>query len=204
MFGGGPSAPRFYDVVRKLGYSVIAPSTMLLPLQRAGVKVDVCCILDGSVVMPLHFRGADQTGELVHVASIRREISDGWRGKKTQIDGRQCGGSSVLHMCVMEAIYRQAKTVHLVGADFCYSDGKSSHAAGVVTSYDINRHAPMEAENGKKETVRTERGLLHFRSQLGHIVVKHPGVRFVRYGREGLPIPGVEWATAEGVGVAGG
>lgn len=200
VFGAGPSAPRFYPWVRESGHPVIAPSTMLLPLQRAGIKVDVCCIMDGSVVMPLHFVGAVTDGELVHVAAVQSEIPRDWLGAKKVVDGRDCGGSSVLHLCVMEAIRRGATTIHLVGADFCYSDGKSSHAAGVTTAYGIDMHERIEEVNGHGQKVRTERSLLHYRSELAHIVFKHPGVRFVRYGRDGLDIPGIEWAATEGVG----
>lgn len=203
VFGAGPSAPEFYPWAKQNGHMVIAPSTMLLPLQRAGIRVDVCCIVDGSIVMPLHFVDADTSGELVYVSAVRPDIPQEWKGTRTIVDGRDCCGSSVLHLCVMEAIRRCAEPLHLIGADFCYGRGLS-HAEGVVTAYDIHRHEPREETNAHGEKVLTERGLLHFRSELAHIFLKHPGTRVLRYGRSGLDIPGIEWATPLGLRPEGG
>ncbi len=203
VFGAGPSAPAFYEWAQASGHPVIAPSTMLLPLQRAGIRVDVCCIVDASIVMPLHFVDADTSGELVYVSGVQAEIPREWTGKRTLVDARLCGGSSVLHLCVMEAIRRGADPLHLIGADFCYGRGLS-HAEGVVTAYDIARHEPRVERNAHGEEVHTERGLLHYRSELAHILLKHPDVRVLRYGRSGLDLPGVEWAATEGVCPASG
>jgi hypothetical protein len=192
--GGGPTAPEFYPWILASGLPVFAASTMLLPLQRAGIKVDVTCIIDGSVVMPLHFAGALSDGELVHVPAVQAEIPANWQGPKTVRYAKDCPGSTVLLLCVNEAVRRGAEVVHLVGADFCYGGGRS-HAAGVVTAYDIDMHEPRETENGNGEKVRTERSLLHYRGELDIYVMEHPGVRFIKHGRNGTPTIGAEWAA---------
>lgn len=198
--GGGATATQFYPWMMASSLPVFACSTMLLPLQRAGIKVDVTCIIDGSVVMPLHFTGAVSDGELVHVPAVQAEIPANWSGLKTVRYAADCPGSTVLLLAINEAVRRGATAVHLIGADFCYTDGKS-HADGVVTAYDISMHGGREEINGHGETVQTERSLLHYRGELDIYVGRHPEVRFVKHGRAGLATIGAEWAATQAVRV---
>lgn len=178
VVGGGPSAPQFYDFIRESGYPVVAASTMLLPLQRAGIKVDVTVIIDPSAVIALHLVGAVTDGLLVYHGGIYELVPAKWTGPKRHV--KRLAGASVLNVAVDVAVEEMGATeVHLVGADFCYSDGKS-HAAGVVTAYEVRDWIEVDGW-------RTESGLVMFRDQLRKYIAEHPGVTFVRHG-EGLPL----------------
>jgi hypothetical protein len=177
VVGGGPSAPQFYDWIKASGLPVIACSTMLLPLQRAGIKVDVTVIIDPSAVMVFHFRNAITDGELVYNGGIYEMVLPLWKGPRRQFD--RMAGSSVLNVAVDVAVDMGATEVHLVGADFAYTNGKS-HADGVTTAYEVREWLEVDGW-------RTESGLVHFRDQLREYIAKHPDVLLIRHG-EGLPL----------------
>ncbi len=142
VFGAGPSAPRFYDLVERQ-HTVVAPSTMILPLQAAGIDVDYTCCMDPGAVMPLHFRNADTSGALIYLPSIVRRCYADWQGPKYM--AWDLPGSSVLHLAVDVALRLGASEITLVGADFNFGLSRQSHASGVV------RH---EAHDGNQRTRR--------------------------------------------------
>lgn len=180
VVGGGPSAPRFYDWIKSSGLPVVACSTMLLPLQRAGIKVDVCCIRDPGGVMVFHFKGAVTDGLLVYHQGIYEMILPMWNGERRCVT--DIPGSSVLHMAADTAVKMGADTVHLVGADFCFSNGKS-HAEGVVTAYEVREWIDVEG-------YRTDWSLVTYRDEMRRYMAEHPGVRWMRHG-DGLALSGV-------------
>ncbi len=153
----------------------------------------VTCIRDPSPIMVLHFKGADTSELLVHAAGVQQNIVDEWYGS-TLLRRIPIPGSSVVHMAVQSAILDcNATTVHIVGADFAYPDGQS-HALGVITNYAVDRRACVKELNGHGNEVLTDRDLLHYRGELEQYIAANPGVRFIRHGRDGLPVRGAEWA----------
>lgn len=190
VVGGGPSAPESYDWIKASDMDVVCASTMLLPLQAAGIEPDVVCAIDPSSIMTMHFRGVRSNATLVYHRGIVPQIPRDWHGQKRAVENLP--GSSVIHLCVMEAIRWQPDEVVLIGVDFCYP-GMESHAEGVVTSYPLDPRVLLMRENGYGLKVSTDITMLDYRAELEHIVADHDEVRWLRRGRSGLPIAGVEW-----------
>jgi hypothetical protein len=202
VIAGGPTAPESYDWVRGAGLLAVAASTLLRPLQAAGIFPDVTVVLDPSPFMPLHFSGVDTSRTLLYAQGVHGSIPRDWTGPKRMLD-RDPPGSSVMHLAVDEAVHMGATVVHLVGVDLCYPGGES-HAPGTASRYDIRRQPLLEEQDGQGKQVWTDRNLLAYRVELERYVADHPAVRFVKHGRGGLPVAGTVWADAEGVCTAGG
>lgn len=171
---------------------MIAASTMLLPLQYAGIKVDATCILDPSWVMTFHFKHAVTDGTLFYVRGVVESIVGDWTGPKQAFD--LATGPSVFHMCVHVALSLGYRELHMVGADFCF-DGEQSHAAGVATAFKVDPQACVRAMNGEGNEVLTDGSLIGFRDALERDIARTPGARFIRHGRRGLPVAGTEWSS---------
>ena len=184
VVGGGPSAPDHYDWMRAAALPIIAPSTMLIPLQSAGFTVDACCVFDCSHLIAFHFFGADLSGLLVHCPHV---YTEGWARKREFITD----GPSVLNYAVDYALSQGFDTIHLVGADFCFRDGQS-HAVGVTTSYQPDPRLCL-----RREGVLTNVSLIHFRDALERRI-STGGASFIRHG-SGLPVAGVELASVGAV-----
>ncbi len=177
--------------MRASGYPVIAASTMLLPLQHAGIKVDVTCILDPGACMVFHFRNAVTDGVLVYLRGVVSEITRLWKG--TVIARDDITGPSVFNMAVDVALNLGFDELHMVGADFCYA-GDYSHAAGVVTAFKVDPRACIRRINGNGDEVLTDNDLITFHRALGR-QVRGAAARFIQHGRSGLAVDGAEWAT---------
>lgn len=190
VFGAGPSAPRYYEWVKAQDALVVAPSTMLKPLQDAGIFPEYTCCIDPSAVMKLHFRGTVKDKSLVYLPSIVESIYREWEGRHYRV--WDLPGPSVLHLCVDTALKIGASAITLVGADFCFGTEAKSHAAGVTTAYPIGMKEARRATNVAGEEVLTEIALVEYVHKVEQQIAANPDVTWRRMGREGLPVKGAE------------
>jgi hypothetical protein len=202
VIAGGPTAPESYDWIRSAGLLTVAASTLLRPLQAAGIFPGVTVVLDPSPFMPLHFSGVDTSRTLVYAYGVHGSIPRDWEGPKRVLT-RDPPGPSVMHLAVDEAVHMGATVVHLVGVDLCYPGGQS-HAPGTASRYDIRRSPLLGETDGQGQEAFTDATLLVYRDELERYIAARPGVRFVRHGRGGLPVAGTEWADTPGVRIARG
>lgn len=192
VFGGGPTAALYLDWVRESGMNVIAASTALIPLVRAGIQPDVVICIDRDPKMVKHF--AERcTGALVYDPAVEPSIVAGWPGKRYVVrEGDLYCGGSVIHHQMDLAVRMGAQNVYFVGADFCYPGGQS-HLPGVALPFDASDLGTVECVNGHGATVRTDINLAQYRVFVEEYVKTNAHIGWWKLGRDGAETKGVRW-----------
>jgi len=208
IVGGGPSLSGFYDWIKTRQESnavVIAASTALWPLMRAGVVPDVVVCIDPAPVMTKHFRGLDLdklSGTwLLYIPTVYPEVVARWKGPKVcaNVNLRDdsdlyCGGS-VVHSATDLGVKIGCTEVFLVGVDLSYPGGVS-HADGAKNPYLVTGPTQQwrtKTKNGLGEEVITDEALQQYRVKMEEYIARKPDVSFYKLGRQGVTIKGAEW-----------
>ncbi len=193
---GGPSAAGYYNWIRERSeaHVIICASTVLKPLLQEGIVPDYVCCIDSAPHMAKHFEVMPSSGSsLVYSPTVNPLIVSGWRGPRYYAEhGDLFPGGSVLFTAVDLAVRMGATSVYLVGADLCFP-GDRSHTDGAPHPYDVSQAWRPTVINGRGERVKTEECLSQYRQNLELLVSQHPEVKWVKLGRDGVPVKGMEW-----------
>ncbi len=203
VVGGGPSAVAQYDWMRATAGRcvVIAASTAMLPLARAGIVPDYAVVLDRMPVMRKHFPTDGSLAPLarttlVYHVEVEPAIPQGWPGPRVCMrDGDFTPGGSVIHAEIDLALQLGARTIHLVGADFCYP-APQTHMPGAPLAADVAEDAAYRTLNGEGRSVPTDPALAQYQRAVEDMIAMHPGVRWVKWGRAGVALRGAVWGDA--------
>lgn len=198
VIGGGPTLDQHYEWIKgRKGNTTIAASSALGPLVLAGIMPDIVVVIDRDRRMARHFDGIEFTGTLVYLPEIAPHVVSSVKGRRYTVGGRDLyGGGSVLHNQIDLAVLMGAPEVFLVGADFCYPNGKS-HAHTSALAYDLEHFGKLSTMNGLGELVPTDENLAQYRCYVEDYVANHPEVKFWKIGRAGAETKGVDWFDAD-------
>ncbi len=215
VVAGGPTADNQFEWIRAKRQEIIivAVSTALHPLQRAGIVADVAVIFDPQPRMIKHLaglkRGSCKQTPLVYLPTVHPEVLDAWSGprlaayqdiprfrrihRKLPRGYLFCSGT-VTHAAVDLAVQMGADPIVLVGADFSNPFGKS-HASGATLTTDASTegHRQPHVVNGQGSTVPSTLSLISYLRDLETYIQRRPGTRFFNTGREGAEIQGAPW-----------
>ncbi len=216
VVSGGPTAPDQFPWIGKdrPNHVLLAVSTALIPLQRAGILPDAVVVIDPKPVMREHFLGADLAAlaeiPLIYLPTVQRSVLELWPGPRLaayirrsrfeKLDAEiprgflHCSGT-VTHTAVDLAVKMGAAEVVLVGADFCYPGG-ASHMEGAAQREDVKNidgHARPWVINGRGQRVPSRMDMVGFLRDLELYIARHKKVTFINAGRDGAEIAGARW-----------
>lgn len=198
---------------------VIAVSTALRPLQLRKISPDVVIVVDHRPGISRHFRHvaeryADQlrATPLVYAPVVDPEVLAAWpgprlaasiEGQRTQLSRRNlprgelfCSGT-VTHAAVDLAVRMGVREVTILGADFGFPR-QHSHVEGALTRRELPEGRGDEPPktwvlDGHGQRMPSETNMVGYLRDLETYVASHPGVRFIKAGRDGAAIDGVGW-----------
>lgn len=215
VIAGGPSIMGQYGWLseNRKGKVVIAVSTSLVPLQRAGIEPDIVIAIDCMPVLMKHITEAEQEPlrniPFVYYPTVHPSVISAWPGPRLTAysyrkryvalnhkvtKGFLFDSGTVTHAAVDLAVKMGAREVILLGADFSYPGGKS-HANTAVYFEDMGGPEKFRqwVINGRGEKVQTDVNLLGYFRDLEIYIERHPEVRFLKRGRDGAHLSGADW-----------
>ncbi len=194
---------------RRAEGTLIAVSTALVPLLRAGVPPDVVVMVDPHPALGRHLDGVDpeviRTIPLVYALDLHPDVLARWPGPRLAalldlpsyqplmsdhpIGSLFCSGT-VTHAALDLAVKMGASDVVLLGADLAFPGGLS-HAEGAVFE-----RAPgpikVQVESVSGTSVATDVNLLSYLRAMEQYLEKTPNVRFWNTSTTGARIAGAE------------
>lgn len=212
---GGPTLAEQYEWLHthRTEIVLIAVSTALVPLQRAGIVPDVVVVIDHEPSQATHFSMADlpafRETPLVYVPTVHEALLSQWPGPRLTAYLRTphfaelreqipkgslfCSGT-VTHSAVDLAVQMGCHEIVLLGADFCYPQQRS-HVDGAVFAAEIpvDSRAHHWVLNGHDDRVPSEINLCGYLRDLETYITGHPEVRFLKRGRDGAQVAGAVW-----------
>jgi hypothetical protein len=101
---------------------------------------------------------------------------------------------SVLHPAVDLAVKLGAKSVTLLGADFCYVSNRY-YTTGAANKVPImpDVAASMPTFDGNGNETSTQPSLARYHRHLERYIAEHPEVQWFKRGRKGVEIRGAQW-----------
>jgi hypothetical protein len=210
--GGGPSlSTQLAWLAENRGDGLlVAVTTALLPLQRAGIHADVAVVVEPKPGNREVFTAADPgplaTTPLVYLPTVCPETLAAWPGPRLtgyldrpmydDIRARIpkgelfCSGS-VLHTAIDLAVRTGAHRVVLLGADFSYPSGQT-HAEGAVYGRPLTDGGAtrLTVVNSRGERVPSDPNLIGYLRDLETYIAARPDIVFVNAGRDGAVIRG--------------
>ncbi len=215
VVAGGPTASEQFHWMReeREGLVILATTTALLPMQRAGIFPDVAVVFDPAPRIIRHLEGlspvAMRQTPLVYLPTVHPDVLDFWEGpgvvayqdlprfhRMDQDLSRGtlfCSGT-VTHAAVDLAVQMGGSPVILAGADFAHPKG-NSHLDGATIPTDTRtegrRHPHLP--NGRGNSVPSTLALIGYLRDLETYIGKRPGTRFLNTGRQGAVIRGAPW-----------
>lgn len=212
VVAGGPSLERALPYLKRVRGEVrlVAVTTALRQLSQAGLVPDFAVAVDRRPELGARFDGFDLGAlvavPLVYLAGVHPQVLDRWPGPR--LAAFRAGGSdrqdypraakaelfcsgTVTHAAVDLAVQLGAREVTLIGADFCFADGKT-HAGEAPLAQGLASMGPT-ALNGHGVRVPSSLALLGYLRDLEAYVARRPHVRFAKWGREGAELTGATW-----------
>jgi len=189
---------------------LIAVTTALRVLVRAGILPDLVAAVDPRLELGMHFDDLDlqpfHATPLVYLAGVHPAVLDRWPGPRLaafRAGSRDfadyapvrkaelyCSGT-VTHAAIDLAQRLGAPEIVLIGVDFCFPEGKA-HAGEAPLREGLAGVGPT-ALNGHGRRVASNLALLGYLRDLETYIAAHPELRFLKVGREGAAIEGASW-----------
>jgi hypothetical protein len=207
VIGGGPSLSEQYDWIKERAqtHNIIAASTALWPLMRAGIVPDVVMVIDPAPDIAKHFRGLDlsplKDSVLVYIPSTFPEVVRLWPGPRACATivvghpGDLFSGGTVAHSAMDLACKSGAQRVYMAGLDFSYP-GNASHVDGARSPFLVSGQTQAWREtttNGLGQRVTTSAEMVQYRRVAEDMIRERPEVKFYKLGKQGVPLAGAEW-----------
>ena len=215
VVAGGPTASEQFHWMREERESLIilAATTALLPMQRAGIFPDIAVVFDPAPRIIRHMEGLDPAAmrqtPLVYLPTVHPDVLDFWQGPgvaayqnlpRFHRMGRDlsrgtlfCSGT-VTHAAVDLAVQMGGSPIILAGADFAHPEGKS-HLEGATIPTDTHtegrRHPHLP--NGQGHSVPSTLALIGYLRDLEAYIGRCTVTRFLNTGRQGAEIRGAPW-----------
>ncbi len=214
---GGPTLSDQYRwlAAHRHRLALIAVTTALLPLHRAGFIPDAAVVVDHMPEILAHFQGLDTTAlvrtPLVYFPTVHPDVLRWWPGprlmaypwpQQPHLAGLAqqlpraslfCSGT-VTHAAVDLAVRLGARQVVLLGADFSFPRGRT-HADGAAEARPAGETAAhrLWVLDGHGRRVPSAFNLRAYLRDLEAYIARHPHVTFVNTGRDGARIEGALW-----------
>ncbi len=201
---GGPTLDEEIGwLARQKGDPIIAVSTALSCLVRAGIVPTFVVIIDPHPSQVDHLEGVDleklRETMLIYDRVVTPEIMRRWPGPRawgtmgTSLELCDLwADGTVTHPAVDLARRLGAISVVLLGADFCNAHGRSHHQ-GLAECHDVAPEGLPVTADGNGVQVTTTSKLIHYRRMLERYIEAFPGIRFYKRGRAGVPLEGATW-----------
>ena len=220
VVAAGPTLASSFDWLsrHRADLTVIAVSTAVLPLLDHDIEPDLAVVVDHRPGARRHVAGLDEERlagtPLVYAPTVDPEVLRAWPGPRlaaslsgqgvaSHLGGMRRGelfcSGTVTHVAVDLAVRLGAAEVVLLGVDLCYP-GAFTHVPGAAPRRERVGGAlgSVWVVNGHGARVTTETNMVGYLRDLEEYVARHPGVRFVKRGRDGAAIEGVEWLDEDG------
>ncbi len=210
------AGPTFDEVVewlrpRAAEGVVVAVNTAVAPLLRQGIVPNYVVAVDPAEALVAHFQGLSRPGALadvplVYPPGLHPRVLAAWPGTFVKANlavpvyrelcpddpkGVLFASGTVTHAAVDLGVWMGARRVCLVAADFCFPHTRS-HALGVTTSTPVSGPKIFITDGGGR-SVPSTLNLVGYRDELVRYVGRTGGVEFVRVGRRGAAMEGVEF-----------
>jgi hypothetical protein len=198
VIGAGPSLTGQLDWLKSSGLRpIIACTTALAPLERAGIPPDVVVVMEWSGSTAGHLEGVDldrlRRTVLAYNPEAPPALVSKWPGAKCHIGGLYLGGT-VLHTATDLATRMGAAEVTLLGFDCCTPAGRHYAAgAGASSSGYGDTVMRMWTVDGHSERVVTRPDMTQWHRGMEDLIAARPSVRFYKRGRAGVPLKGCTW-----------
>lgn len=210
LVGGGPSVDSRMDYLQKVqGHKLIlAASTALKKLLRAGICVDYVFVMDAQKRTLGHIEGIeDAQVPMVIDSTAYWEFAEKYKGPKyiayqkdydaAEEKAQQGGyktyetGGSVITLMLEVSLMLGAREVNFIGVDLAYPEGVS-HAAGTMdrTVRDVSGMEPVPDVNGSM--VYTDRVFLNYKRWIETKIKQYTNVKFYNLSDCGAQICGAK------------
>ncbi len=180
-------------------FKVICVNSSLPVLMKAGIVPDICLIIDSAEVVAKCLDGLMMPNPnpiaLVYEPVVAPSIVSIWPGQRYYaVSNTLWHVGTVTHGAVDLAVKMGAKSVTMLGVDFCHPKLKS-HAGDAPDKYQVQEApaAMMPTVNGFGEDTHTIPCLAMYHRNLEDYVSQHPEVGWYKRGREGVTVRGASW-----------
>ncbi len=210
----GPTLSEWFDWIKRERTpkdTVIAVSTALKPMLKAGITPNLVVIVDPNDDMIGHFEGVDleslSSVGLCYTLMVRHDIPLMWRGPRygfyinelTMVEKSKelnrgivfCSGT-VLHPCCDIATFMGHPSVYLFGADLSYVDGLT-HVQGATYVEDAPCVLRPTIVNGYGERVNTEPNMIGYLRDLENYILANQEIKWIKAGKKGAEAVGTTW-----------
>jgi hypothetical protein len=213
VVAAGPTFDEVADWLksRVSGAIVIAVNSSVLPLLHKGIVPNYVVAVDPAEALVEHFGGLGSTDALtdvplVYPPGLHPRVLKAWPGTfvKTNLTvpvyrdlcpndpkGQLFVSGTVTHAAVDLAVVMGAGRVYLVAADFCFPSARS-HARAASSSAAVSG-PKMFTIDGMGRSVSSTLNLVGYRDELARYVTRVSGVEFLRVGRRGAVIEGIDF-----------
>ncbi len=200
VVASGPSLDGQLDWLRNQEHAQIICMNSSLPvLVKAGILPDICIVLDSAKTIPKCMDGLELPDPnpiaLVYEPVVSPSLVSVWPGQRYfSVTHDLWHQGTVTHAAVDLAVKMGAKSITLLGADFCHPSMKS-HAGDAPDHYTVHETpaAMMPTVNGLGEDTHTIPCLAMYHRTLEEYVGKHPEVAWFKRGKQGVTVKGAEW-----------
>ena len=214
VVAGGPTANEQFDWMREQRKDtvVISASTGLIALEQANIIPDYVIALDKATSLARHFQVSDKANyhevTLVYTPTTSPHAVQLWSGQrsvcligshpflkklyKQHPKSVLYTGGSVAHSAVDLAVFLGAKSITLVGFDFCFAYGQS-HLVSHPNQQPKPAYSDSWVLNGNQQKVPTTLNLVGYKEAMEEYIAAHSQLIFYNTGREGAEIKGAKW-----------
>lgn len=198
----GPSIDGQMEWLREHGKNatVMCVNSALKPLVKGGVMPSFCVVIDSAEVVAgaVHELPIDPLAAcaLVYEPVVTPALVSAWPGKRYYAVTRDMWSQgTVTHAMIDLAVSMGAKTITMLGVDFCHPKMKS-HAVDAPDHYDVKGDIPaamMPTVDGNGEETHTIPCHAMYHRNLEQYIKGKPEVQWFKRGREGVTVRGATW-----------
>jgi hypothetical protein len=178
---------------------LVTVNSSLRTLMRAGIVPDYVVVIDSNEIIAKDLDTLEveplKSSTLVYEPVVTPKLVQAWPGPRCYSVNKVLWASgSVLHPAVDLAVKLGAKSVTLLGADFCYVSNRY-YTTGAANKVPImpDVAASMPTFDGNGNETSTQPSLARYHRHLERYIAEHPEVQWFKRGRKGVEIRGAQW-----------
>lgn len=210
----GPSLSDHYAWLKRQrdALRLVAVNTALAPLLSQQIIPDIVVVIDSDeTAIPAHFDtdlALLQHSALVYFPVVSPAVLSLWPGNRFLACGSGPFYSTLKHACSANTLFCAGSVVHpaidlaarmtegeihLLGADFAFTDATSVHVSGVSSPPGTDaqiQQASLFIANAQNEQVPSNQAMLGFLRDLENYLACNPQIRLIQHGQRGASIKG--------------
>lgn len=188
---------------------IICASTVYKKLLANGITPDFVCVCDPQPRTFNHFDGAKMRDSVLLLEACSNwRFSKYYTGPKYLVPSSSSVASmnyfkahgcepffitgSVSYMCVLMAHFMGAKSIHLVGIDLAYPNGKS-HASGTMDLHEVSQDGMLEVPCVSGGVVSTSKQFKYYIDTMNELFTSLKGVKIINHSEIGAAFDNTVW-----------